>query len=265
MSREHDNESALRDWVREGAERAPDWAVSSALTEVERTPQRPAWRTRLLDVERRLGPAARLLEIAAVLVLVVVPLALVRLTFVAGPSDRSVELGDLASIVVWQDTMPPSWTLDSLITSEPEAPFGVATIPVRTMPAEAFEDLPALKGLQGGRYTDFSGTDAVFMSWAVLFSDSQQAGAAFDAYLVELGSAAGWGLGAGEPVDLGDRAVVFTGETHALIGNTPTEDPVPMQIYLWRVENVVLATAGWFEYDPDELRQVAEAMDARAP
>ena len=87
---------------------------------------------------------------------------------------------------------------------------------------------------------------------------------ALDAYAVELASASGWGLGEGEAVDLGDEASIFTGETYALMGDTPTDSPVPMAIYLWRVGNVVLATAGWFEYDEDELRLVAEAMDARA-
>ena len=78
MSRERDSEFVLRNWVSEGAERAPDWAVSSALAEIDRTPQRPAWRTRLLEAERRIGPAARLLEVAAVVVLLVIPLALAR-------------------------------------------------------------------------------------------------------------------------------------------------------------------------------------------
>jgi hypothetical protein len=132
------------------------------------------------------------------------------------------------------------------------------------MAAEDFLDSPALDGLQGGRYTDFSGPDAVFISWAVLFSNPRQAGAAFEAYATELESATGWGLGPGDTTDLGDQAALFTGETHALLGGTSTEDPVPMQIYLWRVGNVVLATAGWFEYDPAELRQVTDAMDARA-
>ncbi|MCI0347055.1 MAG: hypothetical protein L0221_16705 [Chloroflexi bacterium] len=260
MSRERDSEFVLREWVSEGAERAPDWAVSSALAEIARTPQRRAWRTHLLDAERRLGRAARLLEVAAVVVLLVVPLALVRLATVGIQTDRTIVLDDLASIVVWQDTMPSGWTLDSLTTTGD----AVALIPVRTMPALEFLASPALDGLQGGRYTDFSGTDAVFMSWSVLFSNSRQAGVAFEAYATELESASGWGLGAGRAIDLGDQAALFTGETHALLATEPTEDLVPMQLYLWRVENVVLATAGWFEYDPDELREVADGMDARA-
>jgi hypothetical protein len=259
MSHERDNGSVVRDWVREGAERAPDWAVASALTEVERTPQRPAWRTRLVEAERRLGPSARLLEIAAVVVLVVVPLALVRLGITGPGGDRALTIGDLASIVLWEDTMPPGWTLDNLTTNR-EA---VAAIPVRTVSVDDFLVSPVLDGYQGGRYTDFSGPDAVFISWALVFSDSRQASDTLDAYGVELASASGWGLGEGEAVDLGDEARLYTGETYALMGNTPTDEPVPMEIYLWRVGNVVLATAGWFEYDEDELRLVAEGMDAR--
>jgi hypothetical protein len=258
MSRERDSEFVLRNWVSEGAERAPDWAVSSALAEIDRTPQRPAWRTRLLEAERRIGPAARLLEVAAVVVLVVIPLALARQGLVGGPPGGTFGLGDLSSIVVWQDTKPTSWTLDNLATNGD----AVASIPVRTMAAEDFLDSPALDGLQGGRYTDFSGPDAVFISWAVLFGNARQAGAAFGAYSVEM--ADGWGLGAGATVDLGDQALVFTGETHALMGRTPTEDAVPMQLYLWRIGNVVLATAGWFDYDAAQVRLIADGMDSRA-
>jgi hypothetical protein len=260
MNQQRDSESTVRGWVREGAERAPDWAVSAALAEIERTPQRPAWRTRLREFERRLGPTARVLGIAAVMILVVVPLALVRMATVPPTVGRTIQPADLQTIVVWEDTMPPGWTLDNLTTN---ADF-VAATPVRTMLEKDFLASPALDGLQGGRYTDFSGTDAVFMSWAVLFGNSRQAGAAFDAYTVELGSAAGWALGDGEAVDLGDHGLVFTGETFVLMGSTPTDDPVPMQIYLWRVGNVVLATAGWFEFDPQQLRLVADGMDARA-
>lgn len=260
MSRERDSEVVLRDWVSEGAERAPDWAVWSALAEIERTRQRPAWRARLLEFERRLGPSARLLEVAAVVLLVVIPLVVSRIGTAPPPGGRTIQQADLQSIVLWEDTMPAGWTLDNLTTN----PEFVAATPVRTMPEQEFLALPALDGLQGGRYTDFSGPDAVFISWAVLFGDARQASAAFGAFSFEMASADGWRLGAGETVDLGDQALVFTGETYALMGRTPTEDAVPMQLYLWRVGNVVLATGGWFDYDPDELREVADAMDGRA-
>lgn len=259
MNQHRDNEPTVRAWVREGAERAPDWAVSSALAEVERTPQRSAWRTRVIEFERRLGPAARVVELVAVVLLVVVPLATIRLATVPAPVGRAIQPADLQSIVVWEDTMPPGWTLDNLTTN----PEFVAATPVRTMPELDFLDLPALDGLQSGRITDFSGPNAIFISWAVLFGNAQQASAALDAYAVEMGSADGWGLGAGATVDLGDQALLFTGETFALMGNTPTDDPVPMQLYLWRVGNLVLATGGWFEYDPAQVRLVAEGMDAR--
>lgn len=260
MSQQRDSEPTMRAWVREGAERAPDWAVSAALVEVERTPQRPAWRTRLLELERRLGPGARVLELAAVVLVVVVPLALVRIATVPPPVGRTIQPADLQSIVVWEDTMPPGWTLDNLTTN---AQF-VAATPVRTMLERDFLDAPALDGLQSGRYTDFSGPDAIFMSWAVLFGNSRQAGAAFDAYANEIASGEGWGLGPGAAVALGDQGLVFTGETRSLMGNTPTDDSVPMQLYLWRVGNALLATAGWFEYDPAQVRLVAEGMDSRA-
>jgi hypothetical protein len=39
---------------------------------------------------------------------------------------------------------------------------------------------------------------------------------------------------------------------------------LPMQIYLWRTGNLLMATAGWFDFDPNELRAVARGMDGRA-
>lgn len=260
MNERRDTEPTVRAWVREGAEQAPDWAVSAALAEVERTPQRPAWRTRLLELERRLGPSARVLELAAVVILVVIPLVLIRLGATPTPAGQTIQPADLQSIVLWEDTMPPGWTLDNLSTNAEL----VAATPVRTMLERDFLDSPALDGLQSGRITDFSGPDAVFISWGVLFGNARQAGEALEAYEVEMASGEGWGLGSGATVDLGDRALLFTGETRYLMGTTPTEDSVPMQLYLWRVGNLVLAAGGWFDYDPAQLRLVAEGMDARA-
>jgi hypothetical protein len=98
----------------------------------------------------------------------------------------------------------------------------------------------------------------------LLFGNARQAGAAFNAYTSEMASADGWGLGTGTAVELGDQGLVFTGETFALMGSPPTEDSVPMQLYLWRVGNLLLATGGWFEYDPAQVRLIADGMDARA-
>lgn len=259
MNREPQIDSTLRAWLSEGAERAPEWAVWGAIDEVERTAQRPAWRTRIDAVEQRLAPA-RLLAAAAAIVLLVVPFALIaNLSPGVAPGDGRLAPEDLETIVVWQDTMPAGWTLDSLTTTTDD----VLVIPVRTMSREQFAAQPSMTGYQAGRYTDFSAPDAVFISWATLYDLPTRADSALDAFARELAAADGWGLGPGQPIALGDGGWVFTGQTQALVAGG-AGDPVPMQIYLWRTRNVVLAAAGWFSYDPAELLGVAEGMEARA-
>ena len=117
MNPQHDSEPTVRAWVREGAERAPAWAVASALSEIERTAQRPAWLTRLRGVEDRLGPGARALELVAAVLLLVIPVALIRMATVPLPVGRTIQPADLQSIVLWEDTMPAGWTLDNLTTN----------------------------------------------------------------------------------------------------------------------------------------------------
>jgi hypothetical protein len=262
MNRDHDIDEALRAWLAEGADRAPERYVWAALDEVPHTPQRRRWVTSLDALLQRITPAARALGLAAVVVLAVVSYVQFGGGNVGGPiaTPRVFTTDDLSSIVVWEDTAPPAWTLDSLITTTGE----VLTIPVRTMPRSEFAAMEEVRSYIGGRYTDFTGQGAVFMSWAVLFEDTAGADAALGIYRNELESSDGWGLGLGQPAALGDEGSVFTGETRRLMADAPPGEPVPARIYLWRIGNLVLATGGWFEYEPRELRQVAEGMDARS-
>ena len=68
-----------------------------------------------------------------------------------GPSAFATE--DLVRIVVWDDTAPPAWTLDSLVTT----PADVLTIPVRSVDGETWRTQGAFDQYVGGRYTVFSG------------------------------------------------------------------------------------------------------------
>ncbi len=261
MNRERDTDQILRHWVSEGAERAPEWAVWAALDKVELTNQRPAWRARVAELSQRLTPAVRLLGASAVVLLMVLGYVRFSDQDLGGSRPGSeFSTNDLAAIVVWEDTAPPGWTLDSLITTARD----VLTIPVRSMSGADFVARAEVNGYTAGRYTDFSGRDAVFISWATLFDRVEQADAALDAYLFELGSSEGWGLGSGTAVGLGDEGFVLTGETRALMGGDRTGDPVPMQIYIWRSGNLLMAIGGWFDYDPQQLLEVALAMNSRA-
>jgi hypothetical protein len=255
---DRDLDRTLTGWLAEGAERAPEWAVWSALEEVAVTAQRRRWRRRLDDWLRRFVPPARLSVVAAAILVVAVVYAMfAELPRFGGPS-RTISMQDLAEIVVWEDTMPDDWILDGLDTNH----FSVMTTPVRTMEAQEFAARDELTGYTAGRITYFTGPDAAFISWATVYETAEQSDSALDLYLFEQAAPEGWDVGPATTVDLGDEGYLLTGETRVLVGEPG--DPVPMQIYLWRRSNVVLAVAGWFDYDALQLADVARGMDDRA-
>jgi hypothetical protein len=255
-----DIDRTLRAWLAAGSDAAPERFVWHAMDAIEDVPQRPPWVTALEGARRPVMPIVRVAAVAAVL-LVAVSLFLTVGSpndgQLGGPAPYATE--DLVRIVAWEDTAPPRWSLDSLITT----PTDVLTIPVRSMDGDQWSAQEELEEYLGGRYTDFSGDDAVFISWALVFRTDRATGEAFDLYREELLSPDGWGLSTEKRIGLGEEAVVLSGETTALMGSDGGES-VPMQIYLWRSDNVLMATAGWFDFDPDELRSVADGMDARA-
>lgn len=63
---------------------------------------------------------------------------------------------------------------------------------------------------------------------------------------------------------LGDGGVRFSGVTTSSNGPPGSGEHVPSEVYLWRTGNVLLAVGGWWKFDADEARMVAEGMDARA-
>lgn len=251
----------VREWLELGAERAREAVIWEAIDLVEQTAQRPRWRTRIADAFHRAGPMLRPIAVAAVLLLGIVAIAALSARNVGDPDEtpRALSTADLDAILVWEGTKPASWHLDNLVSN----PNAVLAIPARSMSEDEWISQPAFRTLSGGRYTDFTGEDAIFMSWGTTFSSLGGARDAFDAIARELGGDQGWGLGTGVTTDLGDEGVVFTGDTTALMGGGPT-DPVASRMYLWRVGNAVLSVGGWFDYDEDELERVARAMDARA-
>ena len=261
MTLERDTDRRLRAWTTEGGiDRAPERFVWAALDQIERIPQRAAWRTRLDRITLRLRPAAGLAGVAAALLV-----AVFVITRVLGPNigpggPRAFVIDDLPSIVLWEDTMPATWTLDNLVSNPDEVRF----IPVRTMTRDEYIALGAPEGYLWGRYTDFTGPDGVFISWATLFESEAEAAAALSFYEREMSAGDGWGFGPGQPVALGDGGNVYAGPTTALVGPPTGVDPIPGQIFLWRNGNLLLAVGGWFDFDPAQLEAVAEGVDARA-
>jgi hypothetical protein len=260
MNAERDTDRQLRAWVAAGVDRAPERFVWAALDEIEQLPQRTRWRTRLDGLASRLRPAAGLATAAAVILVAVAVLPRVFEPNPGAGGPRDFTMADLPGIVVWEDTKPPTWTLDNLVSN----PHEVSVIPIRSMTATELENYAEPFGLVGGRYTDFSGPDGAFITWGALFETEAQAAAVLPFYQGEMESINAWGLGPGVRTDLGDDGWVYTGDTTALMGQPTGRDAIPAQIYLWRDGNLLLAVGGWFDFDRAELLAVAEGMDARA-
>jgi hypothetical protein len=260
MNVERNTDRRLRAWVAEGIDRAPERFVWAAIDEVERMPQRRPWRTALDGLSARLRPVAGVLAGAgAVVAAVVVLLQVVGPIDRPGPAGRDFTLPDLDRIVLWEDTRPSTWRLDNLVSNPDE----VLRIPVRSMTDGQLEALEHPPGYISGRYTDFTGQDAAYMSWGTVFESAADAAAAFPFFQNEMSSPAAWGLRP-RPIELGDGGFVYEGETTAFVSPPTGVDPIPATVYLWRDGNALLAVGGWFNFDADELRTVAEGMDARA-
>ncbi len=259
MTFEREADRRLRAWLSDGADRAPERFVWAALDQIERQPQRPPWRAAIDAWATRYRPAVGVVAAAAaVLVALAVALQVIGPSLGPGASERDLTLPDLETVVLWEDTMPASWTLDNLVSN----PTEVRRIPIRSMSTAEISALADPAGYVGGRYADFAGPDSVYMSWAMVFDRDLDAAAALPFYENEMASLDGWGLGDGTTLALGDGGMLYDGSTTRLTGGQG--DAVPARIYLWRHGNVLLALAGWFNYDPTQLDAVAAAMDGRA-
>lgn len=260
MNVERETDRQLRAWTSEGIDRAPERFVWAALDEIERVPQRTAWRTRLDGLAIRLRPAAGLIGAAAVALVAVAVFARVVAPNLGVGGVRAFAMADLPGIVLWEDTMPPAWTLDNLVSN----PTEVLLVPIRSMTIAEMEALPHPEGYVGGRFTNFGGPDGAFMSWATLFETDADAKAALPFFQHEMESIDAWGYGPGQPIDFGSGGFLYAGETTAFTGPPGANEPIRSQVYLWRDGNLLLAVGGWFDFDEDELRAVAEGMDRRA-
>jgi hypothetical protein len=262
MNPENDTDRRLRSWLVQGIDEAPERIVWSSLETIEFVEQRRPLVPVLDDLGRRLRPASGLVRLLAVAALLLIALLLAGIFGVGDrtPTTRLFEVADLERIVVWENTKPADWRLDSLNTTSHQ----VATLPVRTVPGDQHGQMTLPKGYLTGRHVEFSAPVSAHASWAALFATSEDADAALEFYRNEMASPDGWGVGPGEPVDLGEEGTVYTGETRRFLIDVIFGDPVPMRLYLWRDGNLLLALGGWDAYDRDLLRAVAEGMDARA-
>jgi hypothetical protein len=262
MNHERVSDRQLRAWAAEGVDRAPERFVWAALDEIERVPQRTAWRIRLDGLAIRLRPATGLVGAAVVVIVAIAILSRVVSPSLDTGGARDFVMTDLPGILLWEDTKPSTWTLDNLVSN----PHDVLEIPIRSMTGTEIDNLPEPDGYVGGRYTNFSGPggpDSLYMSWGALFESDTAAAAALPLFKHELESMDAWGLGAGVQTNLGDDGWRYAGETTAF--TLPrTRELVPSDVYLWRNGNALFAVGGWWDFDPAEVLAVAEGMDARA-
>ena len=251
MNRERDFEKTLTDWLDEGADHAPERFVWAALESVERTAQRGALRVSLEEFFMSLKPAALAFGAAAVIILAVAAYQVFGGSNVGGPSQptpipQAFTAEDLPSIVLTQANAPAGLTVDATES-------GAAALVVPLRPGGPIIDQTAfVDSLMTNLNTTETGG---YVSWSALFETAADAEVAFD-YLVAEHGLVGWGMTrSGVSPGLGDESVSFTGAAYDIFETNQT--------YLWRVGNLVLAAVGVGDFDPDQVRSIADLMDAR--
>jgi hypothetical protein len=261
MNRDRDFDHTLRQWLDDGADRAPERYVWAALENVDRTPQRGAWRALLERTIMKLKPAAPILGVAAVVLL-----AIAAFQYLGGnvgdprqptpqPSatPRHFTSADLPSIVFTEENAPEELTVDGVTTG-----YDAVTTPLR-----AGGDIIPLTGFEEALMTNLSSTEAGgYVTWSAVYGTTEEADRAFDFLVAEHESAEGWGLTPQVPPapGLGDEEAFYVGAAY---------DFDDAHIYLWRVGNLLLAAVAVdveavAVTDADRLESVAREMAARA-
>ena len=198
----------------------------------------------------------RAAAIVAVTLIAALGIAAYQLIWAGGtiggpPEPRIIAASELPEIVMNADDAPSGMNLDGIYTEGNDV-LVRPIISVTGSDAAAYLQQP---GFLAGRYTEFSDADLnVILSWAALFETPAGAEQALALYVGEVQGEAGYGLGRRTEVALGDEGAYYDDED-------PEDDT---KVYLWRVGNLVLAAATIGDYDPEQMRSVAEGMDDRA-
>ncbi|HJT64593.1 MAG TPA: hypothetical protein VJ839_07485 [Candidatus Limnocylindria bacterium] len=260
MNREPDLDQTLRDWLDEGSDHAPERFIWAALDDVERSAQRGAWRVSLEERFVNMKPAALVLVTTAVIIGAIATYQLVVGPNIGNPGPspspsqaaRLLTSEDLPDIVLTDANAPAGFTVD---TTE----SGVLALLTPFHPGGTFIDQSAFVD---ALMTNLNSTETGgYVSWSALFETAVDAEAAFD-YVANEHGPAGWGM-ARSSVDpaLGDESASYTGAAYDLFRTN--------LVYLWRVNNVLLAAVAVGdvsvgEANADQLFAIAELMDDRA-
>lgn len=215
---------------------------------------------RAIDERVAPRPWMRLALVATFVVAALVVTGALAAQFLAGPvgigGTQTIGAEELAAIVADSSNTPGRW--DQTVNRTGGA---TATTPMRSTA------LADLDGFVDGRTTEMCGTGAAdqplgcLLAWAALFETVDQAERAYDLYLADFAAPDGWNVPPGsrsEAAGLGDEAVLYTNV------RDPHQDGPPLDVFLWREANLVMAVVGVAEMDVDALRVVADDMQARA-
>jgi hypothetical protein len=247
MTHDRDLDRVLDRWMDDGPTVVADRVIATAMTDVHTTRQRGARWVLLKELFMTMKPAMTVLGVAAVAIVAIAAFQIVSGGGVGAP--RVITADDLPAIVLPADDGPDGMQHDN--TYDDERVLLRPIISVTGTDAIPYLEQP---GYVAGRYTEFSHETAGLLSWAVLFETAEDAQRSLDLYIEEVESGAGYGLGNRADLAFGDEG-----------GFWDDDDPEnDIQVVLWRSGNLVMAAATYGDFDPDELRSVAEQMDARS-
>lgn len=250
MTRPREFDQVVTEWLDEGADQAPERFVWAALEEVERAPQRDARLASAEEFLMQLKRAAPVLGIAAAIVLAIVAFQLVGMPRTGDdePSPRAYTGEDLETIVLTRANAP-----DGMIVDYENRTTGFPALVIPLAPGGAtFERTGFVDALSVELGTSIGG----FTTWTALFESLEAAQDAYAFLVDEHESPDGWGLAESrENPELGDESIMWTGQQY---------DMSSARTIMWRQGNLLLAAVGWADWEPEEVRMIADQMVDRA-
>ena len=250
MTRQPGFDHVVTEWLDDGADRAPDRFVWAALEDVERTSQRDAWLASTEDFLMQFKRAAPVLGIAAAIILAIVAFQIVGSPSVGDddPTPRVYAPEDLPDIVLTEAN-----ALDSMTVESEKQTTGISALVIPLAPGgDTIDTTHFVDALSVELGTSIGG----FTTWSALFESAEAAQQAYDFLVAEHESPEGWGLaGSREDPELGEASAMWTGQQY---------DMISARTILWRQGNLLLAAVGWADWEPEEVRIIADQMADRA-
>ena len=250
MTRQADFDHVVTEWLDDGGEQAPERFVWAALDEVERAPQRAAWVAATEEFLMQYKRAAPVLGIAAAVVLAIVAFQILGSPNVgdAEPTPQVFVPEDLPNIVLSETN-----AIEGLEPQEDTLTTGAVALATPIRPGGETIDTTHFSS---ARRVDLGGSIGGFTTWAALFETPEAAAEAYAFLVTEHESPEGWDLAASrEDPHLGDESAQWTGQQY---------DMISARTIMWRQGNLVLAAVGWADWEPEEVRMIADEMANRA-